>query len=561
MSRRTRRLWLVLLAVPLLASCGARSGQVTPPLANPFVAGPSRSFYGSPAERENSFCSGYVFILVPPAAIIEVSQDLPFDARLYKRHRQRTYCFLKFVGLTPAHWSSTGGSLKVETGREQAQFSAVKVGTYMVAAKTLKYGTEKTKVVVQVNNEKVLSNFQCTECGSVPTGLVLDSDGTFYGTTQLGGNVSSQECSPPQGCGTVFKLVRGQSGYVTQTLYAFQGGSDGSGPLGGVAVGKDGALFGTTPYGGRYGRGTVFKLTRHGSSYTKSIAHNFRGGSDGAVPLAGLVAGKVGQFYGTTQAGGGTRHIPPCEFYIPGCGTVYELSPRGSGYSERVLYAFKTKGDGAAPFSGLTVGGGGDLYGTTYYGGGHEDGTVFRLTHHGSAYVETFRYSFQGGSDGDNPGASLALDSSNALYGTTFQGGTSNGGTVFKLTPAGKSYRETILYRFNGSPDGAGPSAGVTIGPSGILYGTTAHGGAAYLCDYFRYSDLRSATVGSGCGIAFSLKRNGSSYIKHVLHLFGGDNLDGGGPNGLILDAQGALYGDTTWGGSLNTGTVFKIKP
>ncbi len=154
-------------------------------------------------------------------------------------------------------------------------------------------------------------------------------------------------------------------------LHVFQGGADGNWPLAQLIVDKDGALYGTTEYGGLANDGTVFKLTPSSSGYGESILYSFKGGRDGSLPLAGLIADDAGIMYGTTSAGGGAN-----------LGTIFKLAPlpSGSGYAETVLYAFHGSSDGADPMAGLVADGKtGTLYGTTQSGGAHGVGSVFAL--------------------------------------------------------------------------------------------------------------------------------------------------------------------------------------
>jgi uncharacterized repeat protein (TIGR03803 family) len=181
----------------------------------------------------------------------------------------------------------------------------------------------------------------------------------------------------------------------------------------------------------------------------------------------------AGNLYGTTSAGGNGGQL--CNF---GCGTVFEIS---SGGSETVLYAFAGESDGAEPVAGLLMDSSGNLYGTAS-GGGYDYGTVFELAPDGSL---TVLHSFGGGSDGALPYAGVIADKAGNLYGTTWEGGSSNRGTVFKISTDGT---ETILHAFTDGSDGAGPAASLVIDGSGNLYGTTRYGGTPNLGTIFRIS-------------------------------------------------------------------------
>jgi uncharacterized repeat protein (TIGR03803 family) len=351
--------------------------------------------------------------------------------------------------------------------------------------------------------ENILHSFPRLRDGRHPSGgLIADDAGALYGATHHGG-VRGSACGD-SGCGTIFKLTPLRSGYTKSVLYRFQGGSDGVAPGGSLIAGKMGTLYGTTlgggvlscPFHGGFGCGTVFKLTPSGTGYVESILYRFQGGSDGASPDAVLVSDKTGALYGTTQFGGsGTA----CE---PGCGTVFKLAPSGSGYVENVIYSFQGGSDGELPIAGLVADKAGALYGTASFGGSLSCrvvgcGTVFKLTPSGSGYAESDIYRFQGGNDGRLPGAGLVTDNTGALYGTTYGGGGScDCGAVFKLAPSVSGYTESILYGFQGGIDGETPVAALFRGKTGALYGTTSYGGTG--CDLGCGTVFKLTPSGSG---------------------------------------------------------------
>jgi uncharacterized repeat protein (TIGR03803 family) len=363
--------------------------------------------------------------------------------------------------------------------------------------------------------ESVLYSFTDTNGdGDLPqAGLIADAHGNLYGTTYAGGNTN---CGYSLGCGTVFKVSpprAGQTGWTESVLYSF----------------------------------TASSLT------------------DGAHPQAGLIADAYGNLYGTTYVGGNIN----C-----GCGTVFKLAPPAAGqttWAESVLYAFGSNGngDGVWPEAGLIADTHGVLYGTTF-GGGKAYGSVFKLTPPArgqTGWTESVLYSFttNGNSDGRYPHASLIVDRYGNLYGTTYVGGGSSNcpalsslgcGTVFKLSPptAGQTvWTESVLHSFtNTDGDGAGPVGGLIGDGSGALYGTTDDGGGSTNCGNL------------GCGTVFKLNppaRGQTAWIESVLHSFTGVPNDGGNPvAGLIRDSSsGALFGTTQDGGTVQAGTVFKL--
>ncbi len=202
------------------------------------------------------------------------------------------------------------------------------------------------------------------------------------------------------------------------------------------------------------------------------ILHSFNpNGADGAEPYGGLIADSAGNRYGTTYYGG-TDNV----------GAVFELSPNGSsGWTEKVIYSFSSNGNhGTYLEGGLVLDGAGNLYGTTTQGGIHGGGTMFELSPNGSGgWTETVLHSFGGGTDGGLPYAGLIFDGAGNLYGTTEAGGIYGGGTVFEFSPRqGGGWTETVLHNFNpATTDGSGPQASLIRDAAGNLYGTTTSGG------------------------------------------------------------------------------------
>jgi uncharacterized repeat protein (TIGR03803 family) len=336
-----------------------------------------------------------------------------------------------------------------------------------------------------------------------------------------------------------------QAGKFTN-MHTFSGGEDGRQPTGRVVLDADGNLYGVTPGGGGntcFGGtqcGVVFKIA---PDKTESVLYNFKGGSDGASPYGELIADKNGNRYGTTFAGGGSD----CSGF--GCGTVFKLAPDGS---ETVLYAFAGgNDDGSNPDTGLVFDTAGNLYGVTQYGGGagcygSGCGTVFKVAPDGK---ETVLHIFAGGTDGAIPSASLIVDATGNLYGTTDEGGATDCdhrgcGTVFKIAPDGS---ETVLHAFQGGNDGAHPrNASLLADQGGNQYGTTAYGGSTVFC------------AGTGCGTVFKLAPNGT---ETLLHVFKSENKGTEPFAGVIADGGGNLYGTTVIGGKAGAGTIFKLAP
>jgi uncharacterized repeat protein (TIGR03803 family) len=396
--------------------------------------------------------------------------------------------------------------------------------------------------------ETVLYSFGGADGAGALSGVLAEKTGAFYGTTVFGGSA---------GLGLVFKLTPHGSGYRESVLYSFTGGVDGAKPSG-LAAGKDGSFYGVTVIGGSTNQGTVFRLKPDKSGYSESVLYSFLGGLDGSQPVGTPVLGKDGSVYGVTQFGG-----------AGGWGLVFKLTPSGSGYTKSTLYNFPGGAGGYLPQAGLTIDNHGVLYGTTYYGGdvsgcnGAGCGLIFKLAPQGSGYTESVLYRFKGNGDGALPYAAVTVDGkTGAIYGTTEYGGSKGLGlgTVFKLTPSGAGFHETVLHRFTGKGDGFVPGAPVLLRPNGVLYGVVALGGGG--CN------------GIGCGAIVKLTPSGSDYSFEVIYDFGRP-AHGADPENstLIMDASGALFGTTRSGGSKTNcadggpggvpgcGTVFKIVP
>lgn len=383
--------------------------------------------------------------------------------------------------------------------------------------------------------------------------LVADASGALYATTIQGGTL-------PCRCGMVLKLtpgVRNPHAWKESTIYSFgtSEASDGAYPVAGLVADASGALYGTTSQSNGAGYGTVFKLTpQEDGAYRERVLYSFGAGgaSDGEAPYGNLVLDSSGALYGTTTAGGAF-----------GGGTVFKLTPTsGGGYTESLLHSFVlNSSDGSYPRSGLVLNSKGAIFGTTQKGaagancGFLDCGTVFELTPAADGYRESILHTFAAGAnDGFQPIGGLAMDPSGALYGTTSAGGSLNCpngcGTVFKLTPAADgTYAESILYFFKGGKDGAVPFAGLSIDAHGVLYGTTYDGGGK-----------RRNCAPLGCGTVFELTPADGRYEERVLYSFTGGE-DGANPSAALFSStRGALFGATLKGGALGEGTVFELR-
>jgi uncharacterized repeat protein (TIGR03803 family) len=306
--------------------------------------------------------------------------------------------------------------------------------------------------VSTTGEEHVLYRFKAGNDGAHPYAGLIVVNGTLYGTTYQGGT---------SGAGTVFSV---SASGVEHVLYSFKGANDGQYPYARL-LDLNGTLYGTTYEGGVYpGWGVVFRISTSGEEH---VIYRFKAGKDGAHPFAGLIAVN-GMLYGTTYQGGAS-----------GSGSVYKVSTSGV---ERVIYSFKGGKDGQYPYARL-LDVKGTLYGTTYQGGVSPGwGVIFKVSTSG---VEDVLYRFKASSDGAHPYFAGLIEQNGTLYGTTYQGGAKGAGTVYSEIPSGGDDR--VLYSFKAGTDGAYPYAGL-IALNGAAYGTTYQGGASNAGTIFKLS-------------------------------------------------------------------------
>lgn len=440
-------------------------------------------------------------------------------------------------GLSPYTWSLTAGSLPVglTLGVDGTIAGSPTVAgtanfTVQVADSEASPATATANLSLTIDAPHAFAiihdfNFY-VDAGGPRSGLTMEQAGNFYGTA----------VAP----GIIYELTPSNGGWTYGIIYSFTGGNDGYWPTGTLTIGPDGSLYGTTEFGGgtgcsvHVGCGIVFRLQRSPKGdWAETMIYRFTGGADGSFPNGGLILDEAGNLYGTTQDGNGV---------------VYELTPSNGEWTQTILYAFTGGNDGASPAGGLIFDGAGNLYGTTLFGGSSSSGTVFQLTPGVAGWKESVLHNFQGGSDGDQPWSSLIFYHTGNLYGTTSDGGTGAGGTVFELTPSNGDWTYTLLYGLPGFSLG-GPHAELTIDAAGSLYGTTITGGA-YLY-----------------GTVFKLTPSKAGWAYTPLHDFDGSGTDGNSPFSTVtFDKSGKLYGTTYNGGSGpcsagGCGIVFQLTP
>jgi uncharacterized repeat protein (TIGR03803 family) len=398
----------------------------------------------------------------------------------------------------------------------------------------------------QAQTFTVIHNFTGPDGANPVAGLTLDRGGNLYGTTEFGGRTGGG-CGS-LGCGTVFRLQHHPSGWILSQLLAFTGqtGNVGSTPQSSLTFGPDGALYGTTP-------GVAFSLrpppTICGSiscpwQETVLFTTNFSTGRD---LIGGVAFDSAGKLYGTAQVGVTDDNC------FSGCGTVHQIAKSGGVWTETTLHQFVAT-DGYYPNSGVIVDAAGNLYGVapqSYYG----SGVAFEMTPSGSGWNFNPLYQFPAdGSQGAGPWGGIIFSETGSLYGTTAGGtGATSGGSVFELAPAGGSWNYTLIHAFSGSGSLPGPWGKLLLDAAGNLYGTTLKDGAY------------------GYGNVFRLSPSNGGWIYTSLHDFTGGSLGAYPYDGLVMDANGNLYGTTAAGGQTGAecyvegnnqcGLVFEITP
>jgi len=338
----------------------------------------------------------------------------------------------------------------------------------------------------------------------------------------------------------------------------------------------------------------------HAATWQESIIHTFKDVAKGVRPAAALVADSAGNYYGTVYTGdvggnGGVFELSPpasgqkawgvkmlhkfdkapggqyptnAPLTLDASGNIYGTTPQGSkndagvafelikptsgnAWKEKVLVHFNGTFKGGTPYGGLVFGPGGNLYGTTGYGGTGGAGTVFMLSPDAtqkSGWAETILYSFTNGTDGGYPYCVPVFDAAGNLYGTTLNGGNTANGVVFELSPPtnGTAWTETVIHSFDTAADGISPRIGLNFDEAGNLYGTTENGGTY---DW---------------GIAYELSppsSPGGAWTESILHDFD-FGTDGGNPSySSILFYKGSIYGTTAQGGTSKAGIVWELTP
>jgi hypothetical protein len=381
-------------------------------------------------------------------------------------------------------------------------------------------------------------------------GLTLDRAGNLYGTAYQGGS-QANDCSNWGGCGTVFKLTRSGSSWVCSPLYQFLGfpTGDGSGPYGRVIFGPDGSLYGTTASGGltgsgcggEIGCGTVFKLNPP-ATVCKTVVCPWTESRIYSFTGAPDGASPTGEIVFNTS--GNLVGATGGGGTHTGGGTVFQLTPSNGGWQETVLYSFSNGLDGGDPIGGVVLDSAGNIHGTTWLGGAGDFGTAFQLAYSGGSWTLTTMYTFGIGNNGFGSYAPGIFDAAGNYYNATVNGNPNGNAYVFELNPYPGGWTYNTVYTM---PQcyGCGPAGNLVMDASGNLYGTTRGDGG----------------TGDPYGNVFKLTPSSQGWIYTDLYDFTGGN-DGNSPySNVTIDAEGNLYGTTTGGGQYGNGVVWEITP
>lgn len=371
--------------------------------------------------------------------------------------------------------------------------------------------------------------------GSGPaTNLALDHLGNLFGITFTGGG---NGCNL-NGCGVAFRLAPTNGHWRESAFYDFVSPNDtGFSPDGSVAVDSQENVYGTEYVTGdaSCNCGTVYQIMRGAGGWTENILHSFVGQpGDGSFPSSGIVQDAEGNLFGSTFSGGAAN-----------AGTIFELTPGSNGtWTYNVIYEFGSSSnlDGNSPYGPLFIDSSGNIFGTTQVGGIYGDGAVFKLSPSGGVWTETVLYNFTLDSSQSQEPYGVVAGANGVLYGITLYGGEYSVGTMYELTPGVGFWNRSVLYTFTGGPDGAYPSS-LLIDASGTLYGTSSYGGSYGYGNVFKFQSL-----------------NGK-WKETVLHSFTGGSGGSRPYYGLTLDKQGNLDGVAIQGGTYGFGIAFTVTP
>jgi uncharacterized repeat protein (TIGR03803 family) len=489
-----------------------------------------------------------LFLAIPPSANAASTIYAITNAGDFGTLNLSTGAFAKLgaSGVEPAGLAELGSNLYISNvrGHTLSQVSLTNGSLTTVGNGSIVYNClgATTSVLYAIGTDANLYSINAANGASIAIG----STGLTLNGCAMSADASVLYAAVDNGSGSVLYSVNLSTG-VTSPI-----GNTGLSLISSMIY-QNNLLYAATNGGALY----TLNTQTGGATFVASIGVPVWGMALPASAFTGLHTFTNGQDGGMPRAGltmdrGGSLYGTAFAGGSHSSGTVFKLTHKGSGWTFSPLYEFEGGPDGAFPQGPVTIGPDGSLYGTTYEGGVMNNGTVYRLRPPATScrsalcfWTETQLYAFDGDPDGADPAyGGVVFDSAGNLYGTTLGGGKRNVGTVYELTPSGPPWTENILYSFQASPDGCDPYAGLTFDQSGNLYGTTFQCGA--------YS----------AGTVYQLTPSGFSWTEGILVAFQGqsDN-DGASPvGGLVFDRLGNAYGTTSHGG-IGGGTVYELTP
>ena len=378
--------------------------------------------------------------------------------------------------------------------------------------------------------------------------LTEGTDGFLYGTALFGG---------ANGAGTAFRISTAGTSFAV--LHSFNSASEGANPHGGLFQFTDGNFYGTTKAGGASGQGTVFRMTPAGAV---TVLRHFAGGAgDGAAPVGPIMRASDGNMYGLTTQGG-----------PPNGGAAYRITPGGA---VSIIHFFSNPVEGFSPYGGFTQANDGNLYSTLFGGSNNWLGSVFQMTLGGAvSVIHPF-----GNVEGAYPWAGVVQGADGLLYGTTFYGGAYDAGALFKVGLNGANYQ--LLQSHFGSNDSGHTMAPMIVGNDGNLYGTGQAGGSQDGGSVFKMTPAGAASLVFSYNVhveyghpttALVQATDGNFYIgtgSTLIRLTPSGQrtalkeldywTEGYDPNSMIQASDGYLYGTTQFGGATGRGTIFRM--
>ena len=432
-----------------------------------------------------------------------------------------------------------------------------RAGYWLVSAAAIAFATTGLSATARATGTvKVLAAGNSTTGSVFDGGVLVEANGKVYATATDGGT---------SGYGSVIELTppaAGKTVWTETVIHRFAGlPKDGQNPQGGVIEGKGGVLYGTTNGAGANNQGVVYRLTPPAAGkklWTETILYSFGAKAhDASISRAPLVLDAKGNLYGTTTYGGTSNRCNGT------CGTVFKLAPPAAGktaWTETVIHSFgATAKDGTLPeTSGLILNATGEIFGTTGNGGTYGAGTAFKLTPPAAgktAWTETVLTSFgsNGGSNDGGATGGLVFGKTGVLYGALTGGGTGNG-SVYELAPPASgngAWKQTELYAFKSFDDCTHPQATLVVDKTGDLWGTAQYGG-------------KTPPSRQAAGCVFSIKPAGANSKETIVYTLSGPTngvlTQGAEPWAAVTpDAKGDLFATTITGGAHNLGTVFEL--